>query len=146
MEAKAPWTKTENNPPQQVVVGSMRPQQFIAGQPSEGQNILYVGTPKFNPETNFRHISYMVIASAIGVFFLFVLLLQEEDMGCGLCCGIFGVGLMFDAAYYSGRSTWQSQHGESTSGSTIGLIGDLLLALACLAIAFFILADELLGF
>ena len=141
MEATAPWSKDEKKTPQQVVVGNIRSQQqTLSGQLS--QQVIYVPNPKFNPETNFRHISYIVMAIAIG-FLVFGFFLGEFDGACGCCFFIFGIAFILDAAYYNNKATWQSEQGDQSTGSTFGLVADLLFGFLCLAIAFVFIADEL---
>ena len=142
MEATAPWPVEEKKKPQQVVVGSTIPQQqVLTGQ--VGQQVIYVPNPTFKPETNFRHISYIVMASAIAVLVFFGFFGGDFDGACGCCFLIFGIGLMFDAAYYNSKATWQSEQGKSTTGSIIGLLADVLFGFICLALAFIFIADEL---
>ena len=141
MSSQPPWMEDEKQAPESVVVGTTKPQQMISGQPTMGGNMLYVQDPKFNPETNFRHMSYMVLALAIIVLIL-ASLIGGEDLGYGFCCGIFGIGLMLDAAHYGAKSTWQKERGESTVGSSLGLIADILLGILCIFVALFMLADE----
>ena len=83
------------------------------------------------------------MASGIGVYVLFGFFLFEGDLAWGLCCFIWAIGLMIDAAYYSSRATWQSEQGQSTTNSTLGLVGNVIIGFACLAIAFLILLDEI---
>ena len=141
MSSKPPWMDDEKKVPESVVVGTTQPQQIIAGQPTIGGNILYVQNPKFNPEPNFRRISYITMALAIMTFFLGGLI-GGEELGWGFCCGIFGIGVMLDAAHYGGKSTWQKERGESTVGSTIGVITNILLGIICILFALFLLVDE----
>ncbi|MCH2641155.1 MAG: hypothetical protein MKZ55_01610 [Candidatus Thalassarchaeum sp.] len=138
MQTTAPWSSDEKKPPPQVVVGSTIPQQqVLTGQ--VGQQVIYVPNPEFKPETNLRHISYIVMAIGIGVYVLFGFFLFEEELACGLCCFIWAIGLMLDAAYYSSRATWQSEQGQSTTNSTLGLVGNVIIGFVCLAIAFLFL-------
>ncbi len=142
MEAEAPWSSDETKPPPQVVVGTTKPQQqVLTGQ--VGQQVIHVPNPTFKPDTNFRHISYIVMTAGIGVYVLLGFFLFEEDLAYGLCCFIWAIGLMLDAAYYSSKATWQSEQGQSTTKTTLGLIGNVLFGFGCLAIAFFILLDEI---
>ena len=142
MEAEAPWSSDETKPPPQVVVGTTKPQQqVLTGQ--VGQQLIHVPNPTFKPETNFRHISYIVMASAIAVLVFFGFLGGDFDAACGCCFLIFGIGLMFDAAYYSSKATWQSEQGQSSTGSILGLLTDVLFGFICLALAFIFIADKL---
>lgn len=141
MSSKPPWMEDEKQAPESVVVGTTKPQQMISGQPTMGGSSLYVPDPKFNPETNFRHMSYKALALAIMILILGGFI-GDEELGCGLCCGLFGVGLMLDAAHYGAKSTWQKERGESTVGSSLGLIADILIGIICILFALFVLGDE----
>ncbi|MBC29035.1 MAG: hypothetical protein CMB26_05030 [Euryarchaeota archaeon] len=142
METTAPWSSDEKQPQNQVVVGTPKSQQqVLTGQ--VGQQVLYVPNPKFKPDTNFRHISYIVMTVGIGVYVLVGFFLFQEDLACGLCSFIWAIGLMLDAAYYNSKATWQSEQGQSTTKSIFGLLGNAIFGFICLAIAFFILLDTI---
>ena len=141
MSSKPPWMDNEKQAPESVVVGTTKPQQMISGQPTMGGSMLYVQDPKFNPEPNFRRISYVALALA-AIVLIFGWGTNNEDIGCGFCCSLFGIGLMLDAAHYGTKATWQKERGESTVGSTIGLIADILIGIICILVALLFLADE----
>ncbi len=142
METTAPWPEEEKKSPQPVVVGNTRPQQqVLTGQVAT--QVIHVPNPVFNPETNYRHISYLVMAAAIAVLVFFGFFLGDIDGACGCCFLIFGIGLMLDAAYYSSKATWQSEQGQNSTGSKLGLLSDVLFGFICLALAFIFIADEL---
>ena len=141
MSSKPPRMEDEKQAPESVVVGTTKPQQMISGQPTMGGNMLYVQDPTFKPEPNFRRISYAALALA-AIAFIFGWGTENIDIGCGFCCSLFGVGLMLDAAHYGMKATWQKEQGESTAGSTMGLIANILLGILCIFVALFVLVDE----
>ena len=144
MSSKPPWMDDEKQAPESVVVGTTKPhQQMISGQPTMGGTMLYVQDPKFNPEPNFRNISYVALALA-GMVFIVGWGTENFDLGSGCCCGLLGLGLMLDATHYGTKATWQKERGESSLGSTIGLIADILIGIAFILFALVLLADELL--
>ena len=150
MEAQAPWGGGQQ--PDQVTIGASQPQlqpqpqpQTIAGIPANTQ-VIYVQAPAFKPSPNYRHISYLVlgIGIVISILFSFIGTTDGSDiafrLGNSMCCGAIGIACVLDAIYYSGKSSWQQQTGADTSGTTIGMIADIifaLLAFAC-AMLFFI--------
>ena len=141
MEAQAPWGGQQ---PEQVTIGASQPQsqpqpQTIAGIPANAQ-VIYVQAPAFKPSPNYRHISYMVLGIGIVLSFTVVLMdLAYEAISSSMCCGAIGIACMLDAMYYNDKSNWQQQTGGDTSGSTIGMIVDILFGLLCFGMALFYL-------
>ena len=141
MEAQAPWGGQQ---PEQVTIGASQPQsqpqpQTIAGIPANAQ-VIYVQAPAFKPSPNYRHISYMVLGIGIVLSFTVVLIdLAYEAISSSMCCGAIGIACMLDAMYYNDKSNWQQQTGGDTSGSTIGMIVDILFGLLCFGMALFYL-------
>ncbi len=141
MEAQAPWGGQQ---PEQVTIGASQPQsqpqpQTIAGIPANAQ-VIYVQAPAFKPSPNYRHISYMVLG--IGIVLSFTVGLMDwayEAIASSMCCGAIGIACMLDAMYYNDKSNWQQQTGGDTSGSTIGMIVDILFGLLCFGMALFYL-------
>jgi len=141
MEAQAPWGGQQ---PEQVTIGASQPQsqpqpQTIAGIPANAQ-VIYVQAPAFKPSPNYRHISYMVLG--IGIVLSFTVGLMGwayEAIASSMCCGAIGIACMLDAMYYNDKSNWQQQTGGDTSGSTIGMIVDILFGLLCFGMALFYL-------
>ena len=141
MEAQAPWGSQQ---PEQVTIGASQPQsqpqpQTIAGIPANPQ-VIYVQAPAFKPSPNYRHISYMVLGIGIVLSFTVGLMdLAYEAIASSMCCGAIGIACMLDAMYYNDKSNWQQQTGGDTSGSTIGMIVDILFGLLCFGMALFYL-------
>ena len=141
MEAQAPWGGQQ---PEQVTIGASQPQsqpqpQTIAGIPANAQ-VIYVQAPAFKPSPNYRHISYMVLGIGIVLSFTVGLMdLAYEAIASSMCCGAIGIACMLDAMYYNDKSNWQQQTGGDTSGSTIGMIVDILFGLLCFGMALFYL-------
>ena len=65
--------------------------------------------------------------------------LAYEAIASSMCCGAIGIACMLDAMYYNDKSNWQQQTGGDTSGSTIGMIVDILFGLLCFGMALFYL-------
>ena len=141
MEAQAPWGSQQ---PEQVTIGASQPQsqpqpQTIVGIPANAQ-VIYVQAPAFKPSPNYRHISYMVLGIGIVLSFTVGLMdLAYEAISSSMCCGAIGIACMLDAMYYNDKSNWQQQTGGDTSGSTIGMIVDILFGLLCFGMALFYL-------
>ena len=60
-------------------------------------------------------------------------------LGESLCCLSFGLGFFLDAAFYKGKSEWESSTGQSNGGSTTGMIFDILFGIIAVVIALFVL-------
>ena len=137
MEAQAPWGSQQ---PEQVTIGASQPQsqpqpQTIAGIPANAQ-VIYVQAPAFKPSPNYRHISYMVLGIGSVLSFTVGLMdLAYEAIASSMCCGAIGIACMLDAMYYNDKSNWQQQTGGDTSGSTIGMIVDILFGVLCFGMA-----------
>jgi hypothetical protein len=138
MQTQSPWSSGDHQAPNQVVIEAGQP-QVIAGQPTN-QQVIYVQAPAFKPSPNYRHISYIVIATGIGLSILirvmpeisgFAPLLLTNSM----CCGFLGIACIVDAMYYNDKSNWERQTGSDTTGSTIAMIVDIVFAIACLGMA-----------
>ena len=139
MQTQAPWSNDSNQQPQQVVVGGTQP-QVLAGQPIN-QQVIYVQAPAFKPSPNYRHISYIVLGIGIVTSLLlgFFSGINGSDisyrLGNSICCGSVGLACILDAIYYNAKSNWQQQTGASTSGSTIGMIADILFGILAFGMA-----------
>ena len=112
------------------------------------QQVIYVQAPSFKPSPNYRHISYLILG--IGIFLSITISLIGDLMygwgggalgrsTCSICCGSLGIACIVDAMYYNEKSNWQQQTGGDTSGSTIGMIVDILFGLLCFGMALFYL-------
>jgi hypothetical protein len=52
-----------------------------------------------------------------------------------ICCGSLGIACIVDAMYYNDKSNWEQQTGAGTTGTTIGMIGDIIFAILSLGMA-----------
>ena len=133
MDAQAPWGGGEQT--DQVTIGATQP-QTIAGIPANTQ-VIYVQAPEFKPSPNYRHISYLVLGIGIVLSVLFFGTGSEVGyiLGNSMCCGAVGMACVLDAIYYSGKSSWQQQTGADTSGTTVGMIADIIFAVLAFGMA-----------
>ena len=140
MQTQAPWSNEPSQPSDQVAIGGAQP-QILAGQPTN-QQVIYVQAPAFKPSPNYRHISYIVLGIGILTSLLlgFFSGINGSDMlaslGNSMCCGAVGIACVLDAIYYNSKSNWQQQTGASTSGSTIGMVADILFGILAFGMAF----------
>ena len=139
MQNQPPWSDGAPQQPNQVVIGGVQP-QTISGQPTH-QQVIYVQAPAFKPNPNYRHISYMIlgigIILSIAVSF-FGGMIEEYwivKFTSSMCCGSIGIACIVDAMYYNDKSNWQQQTGADTTGTTIGMIVDIVFAILCLGMA-----------
>jgi len=148
MQTQAPWSNDPNQPHQQVVVGGTQP-QVLAGQPTN-QQVIYVQAPAFKPSPNFRHISYMVLGIGIAIAVLLSVISGIDGseiayrLANSVCCGAVGIACILDAIYYNSKSNWQQQTGASTSGSTIGMVADILFGILAFGMALIYLIGPLI--
>ena len=139
MQTQAPWSRDPNQPHHQFVVGDTQP-QVLTGQPTN-QQVIYVQAPAFKPNPNYRHISYMVLGIGIVISLLLGFIsgmdgsLMAYRLGNSICCGAVGMACVLDAIYYNTKSNWQQQTGADTSGSTIGMIADILFGILAFGMA-----------
>ena len=138
MQTQPPWANESNQTTGQVVVGGTQP-HILTGQPTN-QQIIYVQAPSFKPNPNYRHISYIVLGLGI-VFWLLLSFISGTGseiayrLGNSMCCGAIGVACILDAMYYNDKTNWQKQTGSDTASSTVGMIADIVFAIACLGMA-----------
>ena len=148
MQTQAPWSNDPNQPHQLVVVGGTQP-QVLAGQPTN-QQVIYVQAPAFKPSPNFRHISYMVLGIGIAIAVLLSVISGIDGseiayrLANSVCCGAVGIACILDAIYYNSKSNWQQQTGASTSGSTIGMVADILFGILAFGMALIYLIGPLI--
>jgi hypothetical protein len=145
MQTQSPWSSGDSQTPGQVVIGAGQP-QVITGQPAN-QQVIYVQAPAFKPSPNYRHISYIVIAIGIGLSILISIMAEISGFALtfitnSMCCGSLGIACIADAMYYNDKSNWEQQTGSDTTGSTIGMIADIVFAIACISMAllFFVIS------
>ena len=132
------------NRPEQIVI---QPQQNLQGEVQytnivQQPQIVYIDL-KYNPENNFRYWSYGVIAVGISIYFGFGILFFESDFGPfidnSLCCLSFSIAFFLDAAFYKGKSEWQTSTGQSSTGSIVGMVFDIIFGIIALFYAVFLL-------
>ncbi|MDE0708361.1 MAG: hypothetical protein OSB33_05370 [Candidatus Poseidoniales archaeon] len=141
MQNQPPWSGDAPQQPNQVVIGGVQP-QTISGQPTN-QQVIYVQAPAFKPSPNYRHISYLVIGIGIGLTLTIGMMAELSGSGSyfvsklinTMCCGSLGIACIVDAMYYNDKSNWEQQTGADTTGTTIGMIVDIIFAIICLGIA-----------
>ena len=139
----------DNPPPEQIII---QPQQQIQGQVqlvqvAQQPQIVYIDL-KYRPENNLRYWSYAVIGIGIVIYVSAVFssgALNGDDSGLGMiignsvCCLSFSIAFFLDAAFYKGKSDWQTSTGQSNTGSMVGLVFDIIFGIIALLWAIFIL-------
>ena len=97
---------------------------------------------KYRPESgNMRHWSYLAFFMGIVIYFGVLMFGNVNGsnivflLGESICCLSFGLGFFLDAAFYKGKSEWESSTGQSNSGSTAGMIFDILFGLIAIGVA-----------
>ena len=139
----------DNPPPEQIII---QPQQQLQGQVqlvqvAQQPQIVYIDL-KYRPENNLRYWSYAVIGIGIVIYVSAVFssgALNGDDSGLGMiignsvCCLSFSIAFFLDAAFYKGKSDWQTSTGQSNTGSMVGLVFDIIFGIIALLWAIFIL-------
>ncbi len=134
-------TQSQNpsSPPQtQFIQGQMQPMNMGmgAGMGAAPQQVVYIPL-KYKPTTNYRTISYIVLAIGILGSFLGNILADItgfyalSDLSSVLCCGSFTAVIFLDAAYYKGKADWELANGMSNTGSTVSLVFEVILGMIC---------------
>ena len=139
----------DNPPPEQIII---QPQQQLQGQVqlvqvAQQPQIVYIDL-KYRPENNLRYWSYAVIGIGIVIYVSAVFssgALNGDGSGLGMmignsvCCLSFSIAFFLDAAFYKGKSDWQTSTGQSNTGSMVGLVFDIIFGIIALLWAIFIL-------
>lgn len=139
----------DNPPPEQIII---QPQQQLQGQVqlvqvAQQPQIVYIDL-KYRPENNLRYWSYAVIGIGIVIYVSTVFssgALNGDGSGLGMiignsvCCLSFSIAFFLDAAFYKGKSDWQTSTGQSNTGSMVGLVFDIIFGIIALLWAIFIL-------
>ena len=96
------------------------------------QQIIIINA-KYQPDFNFRYLSYAVFALGIGASLILSNMRTDGDadqyMGFlseATCCLSIILTFVFDAVFYKGKADWQSTTGQSNTGSITGMIFDIL--------------------
>ena len=136
--------------PEQIVIQA---QQQIQGQVqlvqvTQQPQVVYIDL-KYSPENNLRYWSYAVIGIGIVIYMSTVFssgALNGGDgngfgliVGNSICCLSFSIAFFLDAAFYKGKSDWQTSTGQSNTGSTVGLVFDVIFGIIALVWAMYIL-------
>ena len=140
----------DNSPPEQIII---QPQQQIQGQVqlvqvAQQPQVVYIDL-KYRPENNLRYWSYAVIGIGTVIYASTVFssgALNGGDgnglgvmIGNSVCCLSFSIAFFLDAAFYKGKSDWQTSTGQSNTGSMVGLVFDIIFGIIALLWAIFIL-------
>ncbi len=139
----------DNSPPEPIII---QPQQQIQGQVqlvqvAQQPQVVYIDL-KYRPENNLRYWSYGVIGIGIVIYMSTVFssgALNGDGSGLGViignsvCCLSFSIAFFLDAAFYKGKSDWQTSTGQSNTGSMVGLVFDIIFGIIALLWAIFIL-------
>tara|TARA_B110000444_G_scaffold69941_2_gene65743 strand:+ start:54806 stop:55243 length:438 start_codon:yes stop_codon:yes gene_type:complete len=132
--------------PEQIIIQA---QQQIQGQVQLVQvqqpQVVYIDL-KYSPENNLRYWSYAVIGLGLLIYFASVFPGGAIDnnglgviIGNSICCLSFSIAFFLDAAFYKGKSDWQTSTGQSNTGSTVGLVFDVIFGIIALVWAMYIL-------
>ena len=96
------------------------------------QQIIIINA-KYQPDFNFRYLSYAVFAlGIIGSWILSITSTGSDVDGYlqflseATCCLSIILTFVFDAVFYKGKADWQSTTGQSNTGSITGMIFDIL--------------------
>ena len=96
------------------------------------QQVVYIPL-KYTPQTNYRTISYIVLALGIGISMMLSFAGQStgsalvEVLGSLVCCGSFTGVVFLDAAYYKGKGDWQQANGMANGGSRASMIIEFII-------------------
>ena len=98
------------------------------------QQIIIINA-KYQPNFNFRYLSYAVFALGITAYFILSNMRTDGDVDQYLrflseatCCLSIILTFVFDAVFYKGKADWQSTTGQSNTGSLTGMIFDIIFA------------------
>tara|TARA_X000000368_G_scaffold227647_1_gene179726 strand:+ start:365 stop:808 length:444 start_codon:yes stop_codon:yes gene_type:complete len=98
------------------------------------QQIIIINA-KYQPDFNFRYLSYAVFALGITAYFILSNMRTDGEVDQYLrffseatCCLSIILTFVFDAVFYKGKADWQSTTGQSNTGSLTGMIFDIIFA------------------
>ena len=100
------------------------------------QQVMYIPLT-YKPTTNYRTISYIVLAFGIIGAIIASFLAEASgsyllmDLSSLVCCGSFTAVLFLDAAYYKGKADWQMANGMPNTGSTASLVIESIFGILC---------------
>jgi len=113
------------------------------------QQVVYIPL-KYTPQTNYRTISYIVLAAGICISIVLSIVstltrsAMVESLGGLVCCGSFTGVVFLDAAYYKGKADWQQANGMANGGSTTSMViefiigGILVMLFLLMVLGFFV--------
>ena len=105
------------------------------------QQIIMINA-KYQPDFNFRYLSYAVIALGITAFMILSEIATDyysadsylRFLSEASCCLSIILAFVFDAVFYKGKADWQSTTGQSNTGSLTGMIFNIIFA--CIFVIF----------
>ena len=109
---------------------------MMAGTTMVPQQVMYIPLT-YKPTTNYRTISYIVLAFGIISAIIASFLAEASgsyllmDLSSLVCCGSFTAVLFLDAAYYKGKADWQMANGMPNTGSTASLVIESIFGILC---------------
>jgi len=109
---------------------------MMAGTTMVPQQVMYIPLT-YKPTTNYRTISYIVLAFGIISAIIASFLAEASgsyllmDLSSLVCCGSFTAVLFLDAAYYKGKADWQMANGMPNTGSTASLVIESIFGVLC---------------
>ncbi len=119
-------------------------QQIQQTQGAFPQQQVIIINAKYKPDFNFRYLSYAVFALGITASVIFSNLHTDSDVDQYLrflseasCCLSIILALVFDTVFYKGKADWQTNTGQSNTGSITGMIFNLLFASLVIIFGYF---------
>jgi len=109
---------------------------MMAGTTMVPQQVMYIPLT-YKPTTNYRTISYIVLAFGIIAAIIASFLAEASgsyllmELSSLVCCGSFTAVLFLDAAYYKGKADWQMANGMPNTGSTASLVIESIFGVLC---------------
>jgi hypothetical protein len=129
---------TADATPQPVLVTPTPQRQYIQGNTQATapgmvqQQMMYVPL-KYNPQPNYRTISYIVLGAGFVLSIMLSITAEAmksavvESLGSLICCGAFTAVVFLDAAFYKGKADWQQAHGMPSGGSSSSMVLELII-------------------
>ena len=107
------------------------------------QQIIIINA-KYQPDFNFRYLSYAVFALGITAYFILSNMRTDGDVDQYLrflseatCCLSIILTFVFDAVFYKGKADWQTNTGQSNTGSITGMIFNILFVILVIIFGYF---------
>ena len=119
-------------------------QQIQQTQGAFPQQQVIIINAKYKPDFNFRYLSYAVFALGITASVIFSNLHTDSDVDQYLrflseasCCLSILLTFVFDAVFYKGKADWQTNTGQSNTGSITGMIFNILFVILVIIFGYF---------